>query len=310
MYKRASAALTAVLWAGVAGLTGCAATTADTASDVSSAASAAAPANPAPRIAVSPVSVGTWYDLGTYQAPWLAGDGPVPVAGPNVPTRVVGWQREADPQDQGSDEPASQNEWLAIVIVQVAPGAHAPCPAQASSLDVINAGAGCLRLRRNADFDHWLQAAQPALYRWVDDHGWTSLPRAWVGYRLPSAQGGTIEVHALFAPSLIEPTTRNAADFITGGLPGQQWARQLAAAVRARDSAANNAFAVPPFPFTPGPRTAQEAALPDVLPSAPRTGASAPTSASSAVAPAVAEQVTPAPSESSPSQTAPRQDEE
>jgi hypothetical protein len=309
MYKRVFAALSVVLWTGVAGLSGCAATTADTARGTSDATPAAAEqANPAPLIAVPPVSIGTWYDLGAYQAPWLAGDGPVPVAGPNVPTRVVGWLRQADPKNKNSE--AGQDEWLAIVIAQFAPDAHAPCSTQASSLNVVDAGAGCLRLRRNVDFDHWLQAAQPALYRWVDAHGWTSLPRAWVGYRLPSAQGGVIEVHALFAPSLIEPTTRNATDFITSGLPGQQWARQLAAAVRAQSSAANHAFAVPPFPFVPGPRTAPEVALPDVLPTAPSAGPSAPASAA-APAPAVAEQVMPAlPSKPASAQPAPRQNEE
>jgi hypothetical protein len=191
----------------------------------------------------------------------------------------VGWRREADPKDQGNHRQAShQDEWLAIVIVQVAPGAYAPCSAQATSLDVIGAGAGCLRLRRDADFDHWMQAAQPALYRWINDRGWISVPRAWVGYRLPSARGGVIEVHALFAPSLIEPTIRNTTDFITSGLPGQQWARQLAAAVRALNGAANNVFAVPPFPFAPGPRTAPEAVLPDILPTGSLAGPSVPAS--------------------------------
>jgi hypothetical protein len=291
MYKFACAASAAVLLMSLAGLSGCAATAADASSDASGATPAVAPVNPAPRIAVPPASIGTWYDLGAYQAPWLAGDGPVPLAGPNVPTRVVGWQREADPQDKNKDK-ASQDEWLAIVIVQVAPGTSAPCSAQATSLDIPNAGPGCLRLRRNADFDHWLHAAQPALYRWIDDHGWTSLPRAWASYRLPSAPGGAIEVHALFAPSLIEPTTRNATDFITSGLPGQQWAHQLAAAVRALGGAANPTLVVPPFPFVPGPRAEREAALPDMLPAEPRASASAPVPAAK---PAVAEQVFPAP---------------
>jgi hypothetical protein len=136
-----------------------------------------------------------------------------------------------------------------------------------------------------------MQAAQPVLYRWVDDHGWRSTPRAWAAYREPSGYGGAIEVHALFAPDLIEPTTRNTTDFMTSGLPGQQWARQLAAAVRALDGAAGSVLTLPPFPFAPGPRAEQEAALPDILPVKPDAGASAP-----AAAPAMAEQVMPAPS--------------
>ncbi|MDR0479788.1 MAG: hypothetical protein LBH31_08345 [Burkholderiaceae bacterium] len=254
---------------------------------------AAKPANTAPWIAVPPTNVGAWYDLGAYQAPWLAGDGPVPVAGPNAPTRVVGWLREADPaNDALQTSKGSADDWLAIVIVQVAPGATAPCSTQATSLDVEAAGPGCLRLRRDADFDRWLQAAEPTLYRWVDAHGWTSEPRAWAAYRLPSAGSGAVEVHALIDPSLIEPTIRNTTDFITSGGPGQQWARQLAAAVRATNGAAGSTLTVPPFPFAPAPRATPEATLPDELPTRPEGNASAPADAA-ASAPAVAEQVTP-----------------
>ncbi|MDR0457489.1 MAG: hypothetical protein LBH10_00445 [Burkholderiaceae bacterium] len=281
MSKRASVALAAVLWFGVTQLGHCAMPAIDAVADTASvtpSASAAEPANPAPLIAVPPASVGQWYNLGAYWAPWLAGDGPVPMSGPNAPTRVAGWLRPANPKDK-----TSQNEWLAIVIVQLAPGTKAPCAIQATSLDV--AGSGCLRLRRNADFDQWLQAAQPVLYRWVDKHGWSSLPRAWAAYRVPSASGGAVEVHVLFTPSLIEPATRNASDFLTSGLPGQQWARQLAAAVNALNGAAGNVFTVPPFPFAPGPHVEPEAALPDMLPAKSAASASAPAS------PAVAEQI-------------------
>jgi hypothetical protein len=240
-------------------------------------------ANASLPIVAPPASDGTWYDLGTYQAPWLAGGGHVPAAAPDVLTHVVGWRREA-----ASDDPNSTNgntaDWLAIIIVQRAPGASTSCASQPSSLDVKERGPGCLRLRRNADFDGWMQAAQPTLYRWIDAHGWSSRPRAWVAYRLPAASDGAFEVHALITPSLIEPVTRNATDFIASGLPGQQWARQLAAAARAAAAAPGNALIVPPFPFAPGPHAEAEATLPDTLPTAPKDQASAP---------AVAEQVTP-----------------
>jgi hypothetical protein len=297
MHKRVCAALAAVLLTSVVGLSGCSATPRGATSNVSR-------ATPVPRIAAPPVNVGQWYDLGVYRAPWLAGDGPV--AAHEASTRVMGWKRESASKDKDKDTD-KKDEWLALVIVQVAQGAYAPCSAQPTSLDVMDAGGGCLRLRRNADFDRWLQVAQPALYQWVDDHGWTSLPRAWAGYRLPSANGGAIEVHALFLPSLIEPTTRNTTDFLTSGLPGQQWARELAEAARALDGTANSAvLAVPPFPFSPGPRTEMEAALPDMLPTEPGAAASTP---EPAAAPALAEQVTPAPPrEPSPSNPAPRKD--
>jgi len=284
MSKRVRAAWAAVLWVGVAGLSGCAV-------GGGAASQAAGTPGAAPRIAMPPASIGQWYDLGAYRAPWLAGDGVAPVSGPNVPTRVAGWKRETGPQDPAKTQAGhdGHDEWLAIVIVQTAPGASVPCSAQPTSLDLADSGGGCLRLRRNADFDHWMQAVQPALYRWVDEHGWTSLPRAWAAYRSPSAGDGAIEVHVLFAPSLIEPTTRNTTDFLSSGLPGQKWARQLAAAVRAQGGAANAVLALPPFPFAPSPRAEQELTLSEVPLS--KTGAAAP---APAPAPATAEQVIPA----------------
>jgi|GEM_PF-1175136 len=307
MYQRASLAVVSALIlsiVGVAGLSGRAEASTPTASapeaatDASGATDAAAaedapanpaPANPVPVITVPPASTGVWYDLGTYQAPWLSGDGPVPVTGANAPTRVVGWRRQAANSADSGDSGSNADDWLAIVIVQIAPGASAPCAEQTNILNVTDSGPGCLRLRRNADFDGWMQVAQPVLYRWVDEHGWNSRPRAWVAYRIPSANGGALEVHALIAPSLIEPVTRNTTDFITSGVPGQQWARQLAAAARETADASNNGtLVVPPFPFAPAPRAEPEAALPDVMPTTTSSPASAPAEAEQVTAPAAA----------------------
>jgi len=196
----------------------------------------AAVANPtaAPLIATPPTSVGNWVDLGQTLAPWLAGDAPVPVSGASAPTRVAGLRRD-------------DGHWLAIVVTQLAPTGSAPCPAP-TSLQVPDAGAGgCLRLRRDADFDHWLARQHPVLERWLDQRGWSARPRAWAGFRSPGAGGGTIETHALIDPSLIEPATRNNADFLAGGEPGRQWAQRFAAASRA----AGGTLQVPPFPFAP-----------------------------------------------------------
>ena len=202
------------------------------------AAAAVAPTTAAaPLIMAPPTSVGTWYDLGYFQAPWMGGDAPVPVTGPNAPTRVAGLRRE-------------DGHWLAIVLAQTAPSGSAPCPLPTSLhvADIGSATPGCLRLRRDADFDRWLQQQHSVLYQWLDQRDLTSRPRAWVSDRVPAAAGGAIEAHALIDPSLIEPTTRNNTDFLDGGQPGLQWARQFAAATRA---AGNGTLQVPPFPFAP-----------------------------------------------------------
>ena len=192
----------------------------------------------APQISVPPTGVGTWYDLGHYVAPWLAGDAVVPVSGDTAPTRVAGLRRD-------------DGRWLAIVVAQTAPAGSAPCP-QPTSLHVDGAAApgdGCLRLRRDGDFDRWLQSQHSVLYHWLEGRGWSARPRAWVSYRVPAGSRGAIETHALVDPALIEPVTRNNVDFLSGGQPGLTWARQFAAATRA--AADGTLLDVPPFPFAP-----------------------------------------------------------
>ena len=234
-FHRLSLVRTALAGAGVAVaalLAGCAAP----GWGVAVAADADAAAGAAPTIAVPPTSVGTWYDLGHLQAPWLAGDAPVPVSGAAAPTRAAGLRRE-------------DGRWLAIVLAQVAPVAGAPCP-QPTSLHLAAAGDGCLRLRRDADFDRWLERQHSVLQQWVDGRGWGARPRAWVGYRVPAAAGGrALETHVLLDPVLLEPSTRNNDDFLAAGQPGRAWARAFAAASRA--AAGGDVLTLPPFPFAP-----------------------------------------------------------
>ena len=226
-----------------AALAGCA-TQANVAQE-GAAAPVAAPAAPAalvpPVIAVPPASVGTWYDLGQQQAPWLSGDAPVASSGATVPTRVAGLRRE-------------DGHWLAIVIAQVAPAGSAPCPLP-TSLTVEDSGGpdGCLRMRRNADFDHWLEQQHMVLFRWLASRGWQSLPRAWTAYRVPAATGQLLEVTAVVDPSLIEPATRNNTDFLVAGVAGTRWAHDLARA--AREASGGGTLKVPAFPFAPAQRS-------------------------------------------------------
>lgn len=196
----------------------------------------AAAAVSVPMIAVPATAVGTWFDLGNDRLHWLGGEGPVPVSGTNAATRAVGLQREG--------------RWLAVVVVQAAPSnGSAVCP-QHDSMHVGDASpSDCLRMRRDADLDHWLQTQHSALWQWAKERGFESRPRAWVGHRVGSG-GRLFEVHVLLDPALIEPVTRNNSDFLAGGQPGQQWARALASAARA--AAGGAALVVPPFPFAPG----------------------------------------------------------
>lgn len=195
---------------------------------------AAAPQEPvsAPPIEVPPSAIGRWYDLGAYDAPWLAGEGPAPASGASVPTRVAGLQR-------------ADGQWLALVLVQRVAGGGSTCPA-AGRQDVADA-AGCLRMRRDADFDRWLQQQNPVLQRWIEQHDWSSRPRTWISDRA-STSADALEAVALVEPALLEPTTRNNNDFLTAGQNGLRWARQFASATQA--TAGGQPLRVPPFPYS------------------------------------------------------------
>ncbi|WP_028604731.1 hypothetical protein [Ottowia thiooxydans] len=188
----------------------------------------------APLISVPSTSVGTWYDLGNELSPWMGGEGPVPIAGANAPTRAVGLQR-------------GDGSWVAVVVVQSAPASAAPACPQTDSLHVGGRGpSDCLRLRRDADLEGWLKVQHSVLWEWLEDRGLATRPRSWVGHRF-EVGGRMLEVHALFNPSLIEPVTRNNSDFLAGGHPGTQWAQALANSTRA--AAGGATLVVPPFPY-------------------------------------------------------------
>lgn len=189
---------------------------------------AAAIAAAVPPISVPAASVGDWYDLGVGLAPWLAGDAPVPAS--QAPTRAVGLRR-------------ADGQWLALVVVQHALSGSAPC-AEPTSLHVPGSD-GCLRLRRDADFDHYLQRQHAVLWQWLRQRNLDGLPRAWVAQRVP---GALLEAHALIDPMLLEATTRTNEDFLNAGRPGQDWAQRFAAA--AQEAAGGAPLRVPPLPFS------------------------------------------------------------
>ena len=250
--RRPALALSALALGAV--LAGCAAPRSTPADAAQGTVNGTAQGTQAPLITVPPANVGTWVDLGHFNAPWLAGESPVPITGPNAPTRVAGWRRD-------------DGHWLAIVVVQTAasqPGA-AHCPPALNQEVVPGPDGHCLRMRRDADFDGWMQRQNSVMFQWLESRGWTARPRSWVSYRVPAENGPALEAHALFDPALIEPVTRNPNDFLLAGAPGTQWARQFAAATRAAGGAGR--LALPQFPY--GPRVGMPAPPPPVVTAPP-----------------------------------------
>lgn len=211
-------------------------------------------ANGAPPVWVHPGSLGQWRDLGVTHAPWLAGEMPAPVA--RAATRAASL-RDA------------HGRLLALVIMQTAPGQSADCRALDSLRVPDQAGRpspDCLRMRRDALFDHYLEHQNPLLWAWLGEQGLTPPPAAWVAVRAPGSQQ-LLEVHVLLEPALLEAVTRSNSDFLGAGHAGVHWARQLAQA--ARQAASGQPLLMPPFPYAPAAQKASPEPAAPVSPPAP-----------------------------------------
>lgn len=196
----------------------------------------------APAILAPPSSVGQWYELQESLAPWLAGDAAVPANIPpdaQVPTRVAVLQ---SPQSQ---------QWLAVVIAQRGKG-----PARCQVLNSLKVNSyttrrkdpDCLRMRRDADFDHWMRKQQSVLFDWLHDSGLDMKPRSWVAQRIVFDDQEVLEVHVLLSPALIEPVTRSNNAFLAAGEPGDLWALDFGRAVRRATT--TRVVELPAFPFS------------------------------------------------------------
>lgn len=189
---------------------------------------------------------GAWQDLG-------AADAVVAGPGTRIPlqTRDVGLR-------------GAQGEWLAVLRVQtnrtgdlrgLPPGAG-DCPPQRDVL-VEDATAGspvrgdCLRLKSWASSGRWLEQNRPDLVQWLAERQLTlNQPYAHLSYRYATEAGLWVVVDALVDRRLLVPQTRNNEEFLVAGRPSQQWAHDLAQAVRLSAGMADGHLAIPPFPFS------------------------------------------------------------
>ena len=106
------------------------------------------------------------------------------------------------------------------------------------------------RMRRDADFDRWLQQQNPVLQRWVEQHDWSSRPRTWISDRA-SGSADALEAVALVEPALLEPTTRNNNDFLTAGQNGLMQAKTFARSAKPMTSLRTSLFSPSFFRYLP-----------------------------------------------------------
>lgn len=164
----------------------------------------------------------------------------------------------------------AQGEWLAVLRVQTnvtsdlrgSPQGVGYCPMQQDVLvkDVADGSpvrADCLRFKLWASSPKWLEKNRPDLVRWMAEREIAlSAPYSHVGYRYVTEAGVWVVVDALVDQRLLSTRPRNNEEFMLAGHPAQQWAYDLAQAVRLSAGMVDGHLAVPPFPFpasTPRP---------------------------------------------------------
>jgi hypothetical protein len=178
----------------------------------------------------------------------------LPESGATVPlqTRAVGLR-------------GKNKEWLAVLLVQTN-STNSPrpptlwtgaCPPQQGvvvEVATIRSAVriDCLRFKRWADNEYWLDKNYPLLAQWLTRKGVApSQPYSHMNYRYATEGGAYIEVNALVDQRLLRPKTQSNEQFLRAGLPAQEWMHQLTQAARQSTSMMDGYLAVPSFPIAP-----------------------------------------------------------
>ena len=194
---------------------------------------------------------GAWQDLGASDEAITGSGGRIALQ-----TRNVGLR-------------SAQGDWLAVLRVQTnlasslsgSPQGVGYCPAQQDVMvkdaaDGSPVRADCLRFKLWASSPKWLEKNRPDLVQWMASRQ-VALTTSYshVGYRYVTEAGVWVVVDALVDQRLLSSRPRNNEEFLVAGRPAQQWAYDLAQAVRLSAGMMDGHLAIPPFPFpTPASR--------------------------------------------------------
>lgn len=191
---------------------------------------------------------GAWQDLGATDValPLLPGPGTTMP----MQTRAVGLR-------------GAQGEWLAVLRVQANRSGDMTrpvvwsgyCPQQ-KDVFVNDAAASspvradCLRFKRWASSDQWLDKNNPGLAQWLDSRQIAlKQPYSYYSYRYATEGGALVELDGLVDHRLLRPKTQNNEEFLVAGRPSQRWGEDLAQAARLSVGMVDGFLAIPPFPF-------------------------------------------------------------
>lgn len=117
----------------------------------------------------------------------------------------------------------------------------------------------CLRLKRWASHEQWLDKHQPELAQWLGERKLSlRAPYSYVSYRYATEGGASVAVQAVIDQRLLQPQTRNNAQFLVAGRPALQWGQDLAQAVRVSVGMMDGYLAIPPFPYPLAGKTTEQ----------------------------------------------------
>lgn len=101
----------------------------------------------------------------------------------------------------------------------------------------------CLRLRRNAQAQQWLQRSKPETQAWLERRKQLpQLPYSHLSYRFATEDGGMVELQILADQRLLQPEKGSQARQL------RDWAQAVANAARDSLSSIDGALVLPPFP--------------------------------------------------------------
>ena len=108
----------------------------------------------------------------------------------------------------------------------------------------------CLRFKRLANHEGWMEKNQPMLAQWLSSHkAAPSLPYSHLHYRYATHGGAFVDIQAVVDQRLLRPPTHNNHEFLAAGRPGQAWTHALAQAGRQSTALLDGTLVIPAFPI-------------------------------------------------------------
>lgn len=206
---------------------------------------------------------GEWVDLGASDQLLTL----LPEVGATLPlqTRTVGlrapgtlaWLAVLQIQTNSTNYPRAETRWTDTcppqkgVLVEDATAAETSKGTLTSHTRI-----DCLRFKRLASHEGWMEQHQPVLTQWLVSHQAAPVQAySHLHYRYATEGGAYVDIQAVVDQRLLRPPTHNNQEFLAAGRPGQAWIHDLALAGRQSTAQLDGKLLIPAFPIAlPLPR--------------------------------------------------------